>query len=77
MSDSPEAIAARLSAAQKRAIYPGPGNPEYARGRLDTMMNLMRRGIVWAVYHSSDGMRGAQLTAIGQAVRAVLEAQKP
>jgi hypothetical protein len=71
---SPAEIAARLSPAQKRAIYPGPGNPEYARGAHRTMDVLDGLGLadspspLWG-----HGQRGGILTPLGLAVRAETE----
>ncbi len=69
MSDGPEQIAARLSPAQRKAMI-APGR--YARGERSTIRALWLRGLVHdhAVYVG-------RLTDIGEAVRAVLEAQKP
>ncbi len=69
MTDA-ERIAARLSPAQRKAIYPGPGNPEYAKGRCDTMTTLLHQRLVWAVSFHPD--RSSLLTPLGREVRAVL-----
>lgn len=68
MSGTPEQIAARLSAAQKRALTDKSG---YARGGASTIAALYERNL------SSYGVYVGRLTDLGKAVRAVLEAQKP
>lgn len=73
MSDTPEQIAARLTKAQRGCIYPGPGNPECARGPVGSMRVLLSVGVVKDVNHwSFNGKRGGKLTPLGAAVRAVV-----
>lgn len=72
-------ISRGLTKAQRAAVYPGPGNPEYARGPLGSMRVLERGGLVKQVRVLSVlGKRGALLTPLGIRVRAALEAmEKP
>jgi len=46
MIDFPETATDRLTAAQRNAIYPGPGNPEYVRGSAATMRAMERLVLV-------------------------------
>jgi len=63
-------IAGRLSKAQREAVFPGPGNPAYARGPAASMLALERMGVVKNINaFSSNGKRGAALTPLGLAVR--------
>lgn len=72
------ALVAKLTDAQKKAIYPGPGNPEYARGFVVTMNALERMIIVESVSKFSvHGKRGARLTPLGRRVRAHLAKTPP
>lgn len=72
-------IVARLTKGQREAIYPGPGNPEYARGSVGTMKKLEALGVVERVNaFSVNGKRGARLTRpLGLAVRSHLLGEKP
>ncbi|MFT4056456.1 MAG: hypothetical protein QM681_18280 [Novosphingobium sp.] len=70
MTDIPK-LAAGLTKAQKRAIYPGPGNPDYARARSDTMFVLYRKGII----RDAPLRGGSMLTNLGKEVRRALAAQ--
>ena len=66
----------KLTPAQKAAIYPGPGNPEYAQGRIDTMEILRRMNLVSSIDHwTTNGKRGAKLTEAGARVREQLAAE--
>lgn len=66
-------IAATLTKAQRDSIYPGPGNPEYARGPTGSMHALLKMGVVKQVAHwTTQGKRGATLTPLGLEVRAIL-----
>lgn len=75
MQSEAERIAEGLTKAQAEAIYPGPGNPEYARGRAATMKALNAKGVVCQVNHFSsvDGKRGGRLTDLGKSIRAILQ----
>lgn len=67
------AIADGLTEAQRKAIYPGPGNPEYARGHVSSMKSLGRIGVVDCISaFAINGMRGGHLTPLGRQVRAYL-----
>lgn len=74
-----ERIAEGLTKAQRGAIYPGPGNPDYARGPAGTMRALNARGVVREVAHysSGDGKRGGLLTDLGLEVRVILQQRFP
>ena len=63
-------IAGRLSKAQREAVFPGPGNPAYARGPMASMRALERMGVVKHIHaFGFNGKRGAALTELGAAVR--------
>lgn len=67
-------VAASLTKAQREAIYPGPGNPQYARAKSRlTMAALHRAGII--PYTPSYG--GCRLTPLGEAIRSHLLGEKP
>lgn len=69
---------ARLTTAQKKAIYPGPGNPEYARGPAATIKALEKIGVVTQVNtFSTSGQRAARLTELGRNVRIILAGETP
>ena len=70
-----EEIVPVLTEPQRRAVFPGPGNPEYARGPLLTMKSLERLGVVIHVsqqYGSNGTGRSATLTSVGHEVRRLL-----
>lgn len=65
-------LAESLSEAQRLAIYPGPGNPDYARAKTrPTMARLHALGLTRDV----PGYGGSLLTPIGSAVREHLRAR--
>lgn len=65
-----------LTDAQKRAIYPGPGNEDRGSGPLSTMKALERLGVVTQISQwPSSGGRGALLTPAGAVLRRILAAQ--
>jgi len=66
----------KLTPAQQKAIYPGPGNPLYAKGRLATINALEQLGLVTQVsIWTCDGAVSATLTEAGRAERINLERQ--
>lgn len=71
----PAAIAARLTKTQRRCVYPGPGNPEYARGRHSPMLALLRKGIVSRVGYLDGHWTGNLTDPLGTAVRRLLQEQ--
>lgn len=63
-------VAAGLTRAQRDAIVPGPGNPEYARGPAGSMKKLEALGVFTNINaFSSNGKRGARLTPFGRDLR--------
>lgn len=60
----------KLTPSQQAAIFPGPGNPEYARGPASVMKKLEEFGLVKAVSQwSVRGGRSATLTDAGKRIR--------
>lgn len=68
-----DAIVRKLTPAQREAIYPGPGNPEYARGAWATMTVLKRLDLV----KTAPRYGGSLLTEAGLSVRARLTPPTP
>lgn len=69
MSEQIDSIIIDLTGPQRRAIFPGPGNPGYARGDIVTMHELRRIGIVVPFPTSLKGDIAVELTRLGQQVR--------
>lgn len=72
----PHLIAGKLTKAQREAIFPGPGNPEYAAGHPGSLTVLKKLGLVPYTYRHANGRtHGGRLTALGRAVRDVIEGE--